>query len=116
MLYEVITIVTVMMPAYQPMDVMWHFLPKRPIWSAVTPTGHPIFLRQIESAHGLGEDFLNGARHQGDGGVVAMGAPHGLHDVGLAGAGRHPGGGATAHDVDNDAGNFGDAGISYNFV
>ena len=50
--------------------------------------------------------------HQGDDGVLAVGAPARLHDVALAGLGGQPGGGAAAHDVDNDAGDLRHGGVA----
>ena len=44
--------------------------------------------------------------------MVAMGSPARLHDVALGGRCRQAGGGAHPLDVDNDAGDFGHAGIA----
>ncbi len=77
---------------------------------------HAVLLGQVESADGLFVDFLAGCRNQGDGRVVTVGAPLGLHDVRLAGAGRHAGRRAATHNVNDDAGSLGDAGIADQFL
>ncbi len=77
---------------------------------------HAVDFSQVEGSHRFAENFLARCRCQSDGRMVAMGAPFGLHDIGLARAGRHTCGRSTAHDINDYAGNLGNASIADQFL
>jgi hypothetical protein len=71
-----------------------------------------VLLGDVEGAHRLLPALLRGGRGDGDDGVVAVGAPARLHHVGLADVGGAAGRRPAAHDVDDDEGDFQDAGVA----
>ena len=73
-------------------------------------------LGQIEGADGLAVDFVHRGRRQHNDRIVAMAAPARLHQVGLRRPGRHAGGRAAAHDIDDDARDFGASGVAEIFL
>ena len=76
----------------------------------------PASLGQIEGADGLAVDFLHRGRRQHNDRIVAMAAPARLHQVGLRRPGRHAGGRAAAHDIDDDARDLGAGGVAEIFL
>ena len=67
----------------------------------------PVVFAQIEGRDGLVKDFLGRRGRQGDDLIIAVGAPAGLHHVGLGAHGGQAGGRAGALDIDHHAGGFG---------
>ena len=85
-------------------------MPTGPGQSDVVITSYSIHYTKLYD--GLCIDLLTGCRSHRDRSMVTVGTPLGLHDVRLTGAGRHTGRGTATHNVNNDTGNLGDAGIT----